>query len=353
MTSTTTKRKAPKVDIAAEVTDRIIASLEEGTVPWRRPWTVKAGDNHRNYVTNKPYRGINPFMLDLQAMVSGYSSGQWLTFKQAQAQSYRQYCKDNGLPITKDGKPNPDSDKAYRAAIKEDADTYRGVKKGEKGTRVVYWHRYTFTPNDADGNPVTDKDGNLKRVPGAKPIPHTVFNVEQTGLPAESIDEEGETREHTQHEDSEAVIARLKDEEGLMLSHGGTGAYYTPALDTVTMPDPETFHSDEGYYHTLYHEITHWTKHESRLNRKEPNHGGFGTEGYAREELTAELGAAIVTHTLGIGNTELHDQEAAYIASWLKALKNDKGLILRAGSKAQAAADYIMGIKYEDKGEDN
>lgn len=340
--------KKVKRDIAEEITNRVIAALEEGTVPWRKPWSVRPGDIHRNYTSQKAYRGINPFMLDLTAMAEGYGSAQWLTFKQAQAQSFRQYCKDNGLPITKDGKPNPESDKAYKAAIKANPSVYMGVKKGEKATTVVYWHRYTFTPKNSEGSPMTDKDGMPVIVPAATPIPHSVFNLEQTGLPVEAIDEDGETREHTQHEDSEAVIARLKDDHGLMLQHGGKGAYYTPALDTVTMPDPEIFHNDESYYHTLYHEITHWTKHESRLNRKEPNHGGFGSEGYAREELTAELGAAIVTHTLGIGTSDLEEQEAAYIASWLKSLKNDKSLILKAGSKAQAAADYILGVTYEE-----
>lgn len=352
MSTTKTKTRKPKRDVAEEVTNRVIESLEAGTVPWRRPWTVKPGDMHRNYVSNKPYRGINPFMLDMVAMVEGYSSAQWLTFDQAAAQSFRQYCKSEGLPMTKGGKPNPDSMKAYKAAIEADPGTYKGVRKGQKGTTVIWWYRNTFTPTDDDGNPILDKNGNPKVVPYAIPKPWKVFNTEQTGLPAEAIVEDGEAREHTPHEDSEAVIERLRAEKDLDLTFHGSRAYHMPADNSVHVPEPEVFESGEAFYHTLYHELTHWTKAPNRLNRTEPDHGGFGSKGYAREELTAELGAAIVTHTLGIANPEIHEQEAAYIAGWLKALKNDKSLIVKAGSKAQAAADYILGVEYGKDGED-
>lgn len=276
-------------DVYEEVTDRIIAALEQGTVPWRRPWVASA-DAHRNPVSGTEYRGINPFLLDMTAWERGYQVPQWVTFKQAIAQGG---C----------------------------------VRKGEKSTLVIFWRMLK-------GKDKTT--GEERSIPMLRH--YRVFNVDQV----DGLDiEQPEMAAFDPIKRADQIIAAMPNAPHI--GHGGNRAFYAPAMDTVQLPKREQFVSADAYYSTAFHELTHSTGHESRLNRTEvagATHS-FGSDTYAREELVAELGAAMVGAKAGIAPQT--DQSAAYIAGWLKALKNDRKLLVSAAGRAQRAADYIAG----------
>jgi antirestriction protein ArdC len=278
-------------DVYAEVTDRIIAALEAGTVPWRRPWIASA-DAHRNPVSGTEYRGVNPFLLDMTAWDKGYDDPRWVTFKQSQ--------------------------------------TLGGcVRKGEKSTLVIFWKMLKSKDKDT---------GEERSIPMLRHF--RVFNVAQCdGL---ALDERPALAPFDPIGRADAIIAAMPNAP--TIGHGGNRAFYQPAMDVVQLPMREQFVSADAYYSTAFHELTHSTGHESRLNREEVAGRGkhaFGSERYAREELVAELGAAMVGAKAGIAPQT--DQSAAYIAGWLKALKDDRKLLISAAGRAQRAADYIVG----------
>jgi len=269
----------------ARITDRIIALLEQGTIPWRRTW--KASTTWpRNLVTRKPYRGINVFLL----MALGYDSPSWLTFRQA---------------IKLGGR----------------------VKKGEKACPVVFWKRITIEDEDSD-----DK----RRIPLLR-VYH-VFNVAQCeGLGKDSTVENlpGITTKPAE------IVANMPQPP--LIKHGMAKAFYSPSDDIVWMPARERFENEDGYYATLFHELIHSTGHEKRLKRSSLlEQGGFGTDPYCREELVAEMGAAFLCGHAEIVDRTI-DNSAAYLASWLKQLKDDKTLIVHAAAQAQKAADFVLG----------
>jgi antirestriction protein ArdC len=280
-----------KKDVYQIVTDQIISQLEAGTVPWRKPWKAENGGNPANFISRKPYRGVNWFMLTF----SPYASPYWLTFKQAQSLGG---C----------------------------------VRKGEKGTPIVFW-------NWVDSKTEKRADGTPKKVPFLKYF--TVFNVEQCDgldIPTWSAP----SAEFNPIEEAEKIVAGMP--KAPRISHGGARAFYRPSDDSVTMPPRESFDTEGNYYSVLFHELTHATGHESRLNRKGVVElAAFGDETYAKEELIAEMGAAFLCAESGIENTI--DTSAAYIAAWLKALKNDAKLVVQAAAQAQKAADFILGVE--------
>lgn len=279
------------VDVYEEVTDRIIAALEEGTVPWRRPWVASA-DSHRNPVSGTEYRGVNPFLLELTAWERGYSDPRWLTFKQAKTAGG---C----------------------------------VRKGEKSTQVIFWKMLRGKDKDT---------GEERTIPMLRH--YRVFNVAQVdGLELEQAET---IATFDPIERADQIIAAMPNAP--TIGHGGNRAFYHPALDAVQLPAREQFESPEAYYSTAFHELTHSTGHESRLNRDEVagrGRHGFGSEPYAGEELVAELGAAMVGARANIAPRT--DQSAAYIAGWLRALRDDRKLLVSAAGRAQRAADYILG----------
>lgn len=240
-----------------------------------------------------PYKGINVVMLWSAAVVKGYACPLWLTFKQA-------------------------------------LELGGHVRKGEAGELVVYADRLTRTETDEAGEEVE------RAIPFLKG--YTVFNAEQCdGLPV--------------HYSAKAQppalspMARLDAADrffagtGAAIRHGGTRAYYAERSDHIQMPPFEAFRDAESYAATLAHELTHWTKHPSRLAR-DLGRVRFGDEGYAKEELVAELGSAFLAADLGL-TPEVRPDHAAYIATWLKALKDDRRLIVTAASHAQRAVDYL------------
>jgi antirestriction protein ArdC len=278
-----------KNDVYQEVTDRIIAALEAGTVPWRKPWrTVNHGGPY-SIRGGKPYRGINIFLLGL----AGYSDPRWGTYK----------------------------------AI---AEAGGQVRKGEKGTRVILW------------KPVPKKTGEVERDGYMLLRQYTVFNAEQAdGLPP--LDD-SPVPEFEANERAAALADGYLSHGGPGLMHGYSGAYYTPATDIVRMPAHEDFAYRDAYYRTLFHELAHSTGHESRLDRLEP--ALFGTDPYAREELVAEMTAAMLGGLAGLEQGDT-DDSAAYIASWLKKLRDDRRLVIQAAAQAQKAADLIAGTTFE------
>lgn len=287
-------------DVYQRVTDAIVKELEKGVCPWTKPWNADhaAGRITRPLRSNGvAYRGINVIMLWASAMENGFAAPLWLTFKQA-------------------------------------LELGGHVRKGEKGSLVVYANTLTRTETDE----VTGEDLD-RTIPFMKG--YTVFNAEQVeGLPAHF---------YALAQPVLDPVARIAAAEsffnsvGADVRHGGNQAYYTMAEDRVQMPPFETFRDAESYYATLAHELTHWTCHPSRLER-EFGRKRWGDEGYATEELVAELGAAFICADLGLAS-EPRPDHAAYIASWLKKLKDDKRAIFSAAAHAQRAADFLHGCQ--------
>jgi antirestriction protein ArdC len=288
-----------RTDVYTRVTDAIIAELEKGVRPWLKPWNAEhaAGRITRPLRCNgQPYKGVNVLMLWLAAEAQGFSAPIWMTFNQA---------KDLGAH----------------------------VKAGSKGSLVVYADRITKSDTGEDGEE-TERD--IFFMKG-----YTVFNVEQVeGLPAHFYAAAAPQLD---------PVARIESADlffantGADIRHGGNRAYYGTQDDYVQMPPFVAFKDAESYCSTLAHELTHWTKHPSRLGR-EFGRKTFGDEGYAREELVAEIGAAFLCSDLGI-TPELREDHASYLSHWLTVLKEDKRAIFQAASHAQKAADYLHALQ--------
>ena len=272
------------------ITERIVGLLEQGTVPWHQPWQITTG-MPRNLVTQKPYRGINPFIL----MSMGYESPNWLTFRQA---------------VQLGG----------------------NVKKGEKGCPVVFWKQLQVTD---------DESGELEKIPFLRV--YNVFNVAQCeklkNVPA--ADESAFVMT-----EAAEIVANMP--QAPVIKHGMAKAYYAPRQDIVGMPEPKSFKTEDGYHATLFHELVHSTGHEKRLKRQSiTERNGFGSDPYCKEELVAELGSAFLCGQAGIVERTI-ESSATYIENWLTQLKNDKTLIVYAAAQAQKAADFILNRKFAE-----
>ncbi|MBS7537762.1 ArdC family protein [Ancylobacter lacus] len=286
-------------DIYQRITDTIVAQLEAGVRPWHKPWSAEhaAGRIVRPLRANGvPYRGINILMLWAEAVEKGFSAPMWLTFKQAQELGGH-------------------------------------VRKGEHGSLVVYAGSIQRTETiEATGE---ELERNIPFLKG-----YTVFNVAQVeGLPEgyyQPAAPMGEPLPRIAH--AEAFFAATRAD----IRHGGDRAYYSGGTDHIQMPPYEAFREAEAYYATLAHESVHWTKPKHRLDR-DLGRKRRGHEGYAREELVAELGAAFLCADLDLA-PQLREEHAAYIAGWLEVLKNDKRAIFEAASHAQRAADFLHGF---------
>jgi antirestriction protein ArdC len=295
-----TRRKKVKADVYERITARIVSELEKGVRPWFKPWNAEhaAGRITRPLRGNGiPYRGINVLMLWSEAMAKGYTAPIWMTFKQA-------------------------------------LELNACVRKGEKGSLVVY--ASTITRSETD----TETGDELEReIPFLRG--YTVFNVEQVeGLPAQFYATAEPRLDPVQRIDrAESFFAAT----GANIQHGGNQAFYTLADNRVQMPPFESFQDAESYYATLAHEVTHWTRHPQRLER-DFGRKRWGDEGYAMEELVAELGSAFLSADLDL-TVEPREDHASYIAHWLKVLKDDKRAIFTAAAHAQRAADYLSGLQ--------
>ncbi|MCB9959686.1 MAG: DUF1738 domain-containing protein [Rhodospirillaceae bacterium] len=293
MTRSTTTRQ----DIYTSVTNAIITELEKGVRPWVKPWSAEYAEGRAARPLRHngvPYAGINILILWTAALAQGFGAPIWMTFRQA---------KELGAH----------------------------VRKGERGSQVVYANTLHRTEETGDGETIEQAIPYLKA--------YTVFNTEQIeGLPEHYYakpEPKADGPQRIAH--AEAFFAQTRAQ----IVSGGTEASYNVALDQVRMPPIEVFRSAEAYYATLAHEVTHWTRHPDRLAR-DFGRKRFGDDGYAREELVAELGAAFLCADLEL-EFEVREDHAAYIGHWLQVLRSDKRAIFTAA--AQRAADYLQSLQ--------
>lgn len=284
-----------KEDIYTRVTQKIIADLEQGVRTWMQPWNA---DHLAGRITQpirhngEAYQGMNILLLWAASVARGFTSNRWLTFRQA---------KELGGHVV----------------------------KGSRGEMVIYANAMVKTETDANGKEIDMTIPYLKQ--------YTVFNVEQVdGLPESFYQLPDPVNPGISRD---ALLERFFMATGANIRHGGNRAYYNVSTDFVQMPFLECFADAEGYYATLAHEMTHWTRHPSRLNR-EFGRKRWGDAGYAQEELVAELGSAFLCAELGI-TPEVRADHAAYIGSWLQVLKQDKRAIFTAAAHAQRAVDHL------------
>lgn len=299
--------KPKRGDVYAMVTDKIIEALEAGTVPWSKPWDPRIG-MPLSMSTNKPYRGINVWLLGFAAQAANYKSPFWGTYKKI-------------------------------------ASLGGQVRKGEKSSLVTFW-KTSSREEIVDGLPKVKRWAILRF--------YLVFNAEQAdGLP-EKFYKAPEGHEHDAITDAQAIIdGYVKPKaDGPTFTHAsGVGAYYSPFLDEIVVPLVAAFPQMEGYYSTCFHEMTHSTGHKSRLNREGVRGGHyFADEEYSKEELIAEMGAAMLCGTAGIDQA-VRDRSAAYLQSWITTLRGDHKLVIKAAGDAQKAADHILGTVFEDDDE--
>lgn len=282
-------------DFRREVTDRIIEMLENGTAPWQKPWDpIKAvAEMPQNPTTGKAYRGGNAVHLMAIAASRGYEDPRWLTYRQAQAEGWQ-------------------------------------VRKGEKGTAIEFWQFPTGAAPE-EGNEPGAKEA---RVPLHRT--YTVFNAAQMdGIP-----------EHKPRTLPEWEVVqsgeRILAGSGAAISHDQQDrAFYSRSSDRIHLPPKAAFESPAAYYGTALHELAHWTGHPDRLNRETlTGSQSFGDPSYAREELRAELASLFLSAQRGIPHDP--EQHAAYVGSWIEALRKDKNEIFRASKDAAAATDYLL-----------
>jgi antirestriction protein ArdC len=277
-----------KRDLYQEITDKIITSLEQGVRPWKCPWDQSSYGGFEgipyNLKTGFSYRGINIPILWATQQEKGYQANAWISYKQAEQMG-------------------------------------GNVIRGEKATTVVYW-------NFLD----KEEDGKHKRIPFLKW--YNVFNLDQ----CEGIDLTPPVKREQTWEDIQRIEEIIQASKAdLRFESVGVRACYSPSFDFISMPKKERFKTSGDYYCTLFHELTHWTGHHKRLNRDFK--GRFGDEAYAFEELIAEMGSAFLFADLGLEGQVQHD---AYIASWLRVLKNDKKAIFKAATEASKAHQFII-----------
>lgn len=284
-------------DLYQEITDRIVTELEQGVIPWQKPWSgVQGAISH---TTGKRYSLLNQMLL-------GCRSGEFITFKEAQ--------REGGH-----------------------------IKKGEKASMIVFWKFLDAAKRDDDGNIVYGADGKpvMESVPFLRY--YNVFHIDQCEGIQPRFTEEPTPGEHlTPDAAADQIVIDYVQRPGVKMTiQHSDRAFYSPSSDSVTVPELAQYNSVSEYYSTLFHELTHSTGHASRLNRlsKEAN---FGSEAYSKEELIAELGAAFLVNHTGLETFGNFRNSAGYIQSWLKVLKDDKRLIVSAAGKADKAVTLIL-----------
>lgn len=294
-------------DLYTEIADRIIAQLESGVIPWRKPWSGRP-DGAISHATGRPYSLINQMILD--------RPGEYLTFNQVKSEG---------------GK----------------------IKKGAKARFVVFWKVYPKQQKNDDGTPVMNDDGEPIYVNLPILRYFQVFHIDDT----EGIAPKWDRNDAAGADPDAAAETVLQDyirRESIHFEQLiSDEAYYSPARDLIHLPLREQFDDTAEYYSTAFHEATHSTGHVTRLNRfaGEDAVAAFGSESYSKEELTAEIGSASILHTLNLETPQSFKNSAAYIQSWLQALKNDKRMIIGAAARAEKAVKLIMNTQDEQPAE--
>ena len=279
-----------KKEQSEEIALKFITALEQGIVPWKKPWSPCIGVPLRNAASKRPYRGINTMILGIEQMIHGYTSPEWTTYKAAAAAGGQ-------------------------------------VRKGEKGTHIVFWKPMKVEDKESG----KEKSVLLARL-------YTVFNTDQI----DGIDFTPPADDRVPIAVPDALAAIYDGyKDGPRLVHvDQDAAFYRPSTDTVSLPRLEQFSTVEGYAETYCHELTHSTGHTSRLGRFEIG-DHYNQDKYAKEELVAEIGASMLMQHAGIDPDM--PQMASYVSGWLKALDNDHSLIVKAAQAAQKSTDLILG----------
>ncbi|QDC36024.1 ArdC family protein [Sphingobium fuliginis] len=293
-----------KQDPHCRITDRILAELEQGTRPWLKPWSggdmAESRQTRPLRATGQPYRGINVLLLWMEAQASGFVSPSWMTYKQAQALGAQ-------------------------------------VRKGEHGATVVYYGDSSRTMYDEANGEERERAFRFLKS-------YTVFNIAQIdGLPEQFHIVPEPAPEIERIETAESFFAGIP----ATVNHGGDTAYYIPSADRIQLPPFAAFHDAHGYYTTRGHETCHWTRHKSRLDRSFGREK-WGDEGYAREELVAELGAVFLAADLGLA-VEPRPDHASYIASWIRVLQNDSRAVVQAAAHAERAVAFLHQLANPDE----
>jgi antirestriction protein ArdC len=312
-------------EVYQKITDRMIAQLEQGTIPWQRPWTAaNGGGRPRSMTTRQAYKGINHLLLAVEGQDKGYSSPWWGT--------YNQIAEKAGM-VRRTG---PRTHREYWASPDG---TRRGVREGEKGTQIILWKSGIRKERDEATGEVTERKVLLARL-------FYVWNAEQAEqLPGRYYPDRAPAGEPVDEiRDAQEVL------DGYVNQPGGPAfehveqdrAYYSGKTDKITMPLRSQFKTSEGYYSTAFHEAGHSTGHPSRDNRDGiANFDHFGSGRYGREELVAQMTSAMLQAETGIETPEEWDSSAAYVQSWLTAVKDDAKLIPQAAAAAQRAVERI------------
>lgn len=286
-----------QTDVYSIITERMIALIDKGVNPWRKPWVSAGAEAPRNLASGKPYRGINNLLLGM----SGYEAPFWLTYRQAEERGGH-------------------------------------VRKGEKSSLAVFWKLYqpgNAEPAEpsADGEPQAGRGRPVLRY-------YHVFNVEQCdGIAYAKPDVP--TFAHDPIPAAESIVGGMPCRPEIVHADN-VRAWYRPDADKVNIPDASRFERAEEYYSVLFHELAHSTGHESRLGRLVGKPAGFGSQAYGREELIAEMTSAYLCGKCGILDATA-DNSAAYLDGWRRAIKSDPRAVVVAAGAAQRAADYILG----------
>lgn len=312
--SKTPGKNGDKQSYTDKIAEKVIAALEDGTAPWIRPWTggELASNMPINPVTMKRYSGINFLNLSMVQASNGYTDSRWLTYKQA-------------------------------------AGIGAQVRQGEKGTTIQYWKFSEEVDKvDENGRKVFGEDGKPEKetiqLENPKVFYSTVFNGSQIdNMPQRVFD----NRPERMFEAIEAA-ERIIENSGANISHiEGAGAYYRPRTDDIVLPVKSQFNKEMGYYSTALHELGHWTGHPSRLDRDLSN--SFGTQGYAKEELRAEISSYMLCSELGVDFDPSNHH--AYIKSWVKNLQEAPTEIFKAAADAGKITQFLQGFNMEMKQE--
>lgn len=285
-----------KHNIQKEITDRILAKLDAGVVPWRKPWKAYgAGNMPRNAITNRPYSGVNVVLLWIEAAEKGYTSPLFLTYKQA-------------------------------------TEAGGNVRKGETSSHIIFVGKVIKKDEDT---------GKERAIPFLKG--YNVFNIAQ----CDGLDHLASTESKVINPgERDAIADAFMTSTGADIRHGESSAYYASKHDYINLPMFEAFTGPAEYYATAFHELTHWTGHEARLNRTFGKR--FGDATYSAEELVAELGSAFLCAEFGYDNSTL-DNSAAYIDHWRKFLTDHEGAFVEAAAKASRATEFMRGLALESE----
>ena len=271
------------MDIYAEITNRMIAEMEAGIIPWKKPWMATGAAI--SHTTGKAYSLLNQMLLG--------RPGEWLTYKQVQDEGGR-------------------------------------VRKGEKAHMVVFWKWLDKTDEET---------GEVEQIPYLRY--YNVFHIDQCeGIAARHM--ETNPNPASPDETAEAIITAYAKREGVSIEHReGDAAFYQPAADRIVLPKLAQFSDTAEYYGTAFHEMVHSTGHVKRLARLDTT-ANFGGEEYSKEELVAEIGSAALVHHAGLETSSSFTNSTAYVQNWLTVLKSDKRFIVSAASKADKAVNFIL-----------